>query len=208
MKIKALFKPEKVVASNRGETAAISHMNLDVEHEVLEATNSYVFVSVPVEIDKGDTSGVVPVVALDIARRVVGRRFSTGFAKAPKLKYRMIDINCNGGITVPGVGVFDRVSVQTPFPELANIRPAIEAAKAAELQKPGSGWFFEFAFCMSHLHDLVVALGGSRGDSVRLSFQKQDGDKEPNNQAIMVHLVKHGNHEGAPWGILMPYRIR
>lgn len=73
----------------------LAHPYLDVEAAALIATDSYVMVKVPVDIDEGDESGPIPTDALQAARKVAPRRLP-------------IYIEANGAAVIPNYATFTR----------------------------------------------------------------------------------------------------
>ena len=68
MKLHSRFKPELCAADAESGRELVYDPNLDVSRKALIATDGHCLVSVPVELDDGDASGIIPRKALDMAR--------------------------------------------------------------------------------------------------------------------------------------------
>lgn len=87
---------EKVCADEKRPT--IAQPWLDVDNNVLVATDSYALAVVPVDISLTDTAGPIPILALEAARK--------------KSKDHIADIACDGTVDVPDARAkYDRPSV-------------------------------------------------------------------------------------------------
>ncbi len=123
----------------------LSRPVLNVEDETLDASNSYIAVRVPVEVDERDTSGPVSLLALKLA------------GTSPLGKSRSIadvEIVCAEGLEIPGVGTLDRPEAQGLFPNLSQLWPREDTK-------------FVFEVMLSPA-DLAAAMGAR--DGVVLSF--------------------------------------
>lgn len=104
------FRVEK--AASKDETRPIlNNVYLDVDNGVLVATDSYSMAVVPVELALDDTSGLIPVEALAIARKDQGKRDQA-------------EVVANGSVSVALRGKraeFERADAEDKFPDWVNV---------------------------------------------------------------------------------------
>jgi hypothetical protein len=78
--------PKLTAACSKDKSLPVlQHVNLNVELGELQATTKYVAVRVPVEVEKGDTSGVVDPAAVDAATKSKASNLKVGKTQHPKV---------------------------------------------------------------------------------------------------------------------------
>lgn len=170
-------------ASKDAARPRLARPQLDAERSVLEATNSYMLVSVPVELDEGDTSGPIEPEALKAQRKAS--------------KYDPASLACNGSVRLETVDG----TQEWPRPDLGQWPNAPQLVPTAFSS-------FSIGLNPTFLLELAKALGDP--ESVRIEFastREVDVDGEPYGLASdlrpMRVTVPRG---GESFGILMPIR--
>lgn len=174
-------------ASSDESRPVLCHAYLNVEDGTLEATDSYMAVIVPVEIEDGDTSGPIPRDALK-AQRKASKRYPASLSVNGDVALRDTYEGTEQTWKRPDVGQWPNLRKITPD-DLSGFRIGLNAAK---------------------LLDLAKALG-SDGE-VTLEFRRQRNTYEegeavgyfPDRLGPMKVTVPSG---GDSWGILMPLRV-
>lgn len=150
-----VHRPELAVASEDSRPA-LACAHLDVDAGLLYASDSFLMVALPVEVDEIDESGPVPIDALVKAR---GRRG---------------ELLCsNGSVRVPGYATFDRPAVHGPnFAQLmaTNIPPDAETTTVV--------------FNVDILHRACQALGARNVELV--FYPARGETRSPEEQAIGI----------------------
>lgn len=173
---------ERVTSKDKARPA-LTHAYLNTERGTLEATNSYAAVVVPVEIEEGDESGLIPAEALKAQRKAS--------------KYTEASLSVNGN-----------VSLATPEGEQSWKKGEGQFANLHQLT-PTEWSNFRIALNPKFLLELAQALGDP--ESVTLEFVRQTDKDEgedvgsfPSPLRPMRVTVPRG---GDSYGILMPIRI-
>lgn len=178
--------PEIERATSSDKTRPVlSCAHLNVDKGRIEATDNYMAVVLPVEIEEGDTSGLIPAEALRALRKANGRHVRFSLA-------------CNGDVelnTPDGVQTWKRPEGQ--FPNLDQITPSEFSS-------------FRVVIDPAKLYALAKALGADRHVLIEFSLQPSAEEGEdvgffPSNLRPM--RVTADNNSNEAWGILMPARI-
>ena len=162
----------------------LTYVYLNTETRTLEATDAYRAVVVPVEVEEGDESGLIPAEALKAQRKAS--------------KYSPASLSVNGDIrlsTPEGEQSWRKGEGQ--FPNLHQLTPEEWST-------------FRIALNPKHLLETAKALDG-QGEHVTLEFVRQAEKDEgedvgvfPSNMRPIRVTVRNG---GDSYGILMPIRI-
>jgi len=173
--------PEIDRATSKDKTRPVlSCAYLNVEEGTIEATDSYMAVVVPVEIEDGDTSGLIPSEALSALR------------KASKTVWR--SLTANGEVTLEtadGIQTWKRPEGQ--FPNLRQLTPSEYSG-------------FRVGINPEKLYNLAKALGS---ETVTLEFALQPSAEEGEGVGFFPSNMKplRVTAGSDAWGILMPVRI-
>lgn len=170
-------------ASKEASRPVLTHAYLNVENGTLEATDSYRAVVIPVEVEEGDTSALIPVEALKAQR------------KASKYEPASLRVNDDVRLSTPE-GEQSWKTGEGQFPNLQQLAPT-------ELST------FRIGLNPALLLETAKALGN--GESVTLEFtlqrDKVEGDDTgayPDALRPVRVTVPSG---GESYGILMPIRL-
>jgi hypothetical protein len=182
--------PNILKVSSRDKTRPVlTCVYLDVDRAELQATDSYCLASVPVTIDEGDVSGLIPPEAI------------AAFAKARKAWKGSAEygpaLDCSSGESVALETAEGSSSWRRPdgqWPDFPRLIPAEVSG-------------FQVKFSASKLANVADALGS---DAVTLSFALASGVTEGEGagyfpsplRPILVHNGGHGET-----GLLMPIRM-
>lgn len=170
-------------ASKDAARPRLARPQLDAERSVLEATNSYMLVSVPVELDEGDTSGPIEPEALKAQRKAS--------------KYDPASLACDGSVRLETVDG----TQEWPRPDLGqwpNVPQLVPTAFSA----------FSIGLNPTFLLELAKALGDPENVRIEFAMSREDVDDgndwiRPSDLRPMRVTVPRG---GESFGILMPIR--
>ena len=170
-------------ASKDASRPVLSHVYLNTENGTLEATDSYRAVVVPVEVEEGDESGLIPADALKAQRKAS--------------KYAAASLSVNGEIRLStSEGEQSWRKGEGQFPNIQRITPEERSS-------------FRISLNPKFLLETARALGND--EQVVLEFVRQSDKTEgedvgafPNNLKPIRVTVPQG---GDSYGILMPIRI-
>lgn len=162
---------------------------LDVDRAVLEATDSYKLVSVPVEIEEGDVSGLIPSAALAALHKLPKR------AQPASLRCgEVVSLEVEGG--------------RQEWPRPDGTFPQTERLIPEESARSG----FRIRLNAKLLSELAAGLGG---DDVTLTFTKVDAARLESDadegvgffpSPLRPIIVHNGTPEHGV-GLLMPIRL-
>lgn len=162
---------------------------LDADRAVLEATDSYKLVSVPVEVAEGDVSGLIPAAAVAALVKTCGKRSPGG----------ILDCSDAGRVSLAdGSGVFQTwPRPDGQWPDIPRLIPAEDARSG-----------FQVRLNAKLLLELAQGLGG---EDVTLTFTRS-GDHEEGEgvgyfPAALRPIVVHNGSVDHGVGVLMPIRI-
>lgn len=194
-------KPAKVAAAASRDEArpALTGAWLDTASGELRATDSYIAVRMPVEIDAGDADGWLTADALERSRKRDGGGIAANGSAT------VYTVPAGGGEPAPEA--FDRLAVAS-YP-----RPNLGTPPNLPQLWPGDDSGFTVGLNAGFLKRLADALGASDG-VVRLTFQSDEHGR-PN--ALRPIIVRTSDNAGArtdgrtgfsrPEGLLMPVRV-
>jgi hypothetical protein len=188
-------KLEKILCKDDSRPI-LTHVFLDVDRRVVEATDSYRLVSIPVDVDDHDVTGLIPRDAF-LALQKAHAKHRGGHDTAPALY-------CNGSCRLEAAGTVQEWPTRPDgqFPDVAKLMPG-----------PSQESAFRIAINARMLADLAAGMG--TGDEVELSFllptgvAGDEGGRDgwiPNNLRPIV--VRPANPSNGEIGLLMPVRSR
>lgn len=161
---------------------------LDVDRQVLEATDSYRLASIAVEIEEDDVSGLVPAEAL------------AALKKATKRGYPEPSLHCWKQVVVlrdERQGIRQEwTRPEGQFPNIPSLIPSEDVRHE-----------FRVGLNAKMLADLAAGLGSEK-DTVVLQFVQGAGNDPNPHRPILVSVPGHTDPEsGAPVGLLMPVKV-
>lgn len=170
-------------ASKDASRPRLTYAELDVDRGVIEATDSYRLVSIPVEVEEGDTSGPVELDALRSQRKASKREPAS--------------LACNSSLRLEADGTTQEWN-----------RHAVGQWPKVEQLVPSNFSSFTIGLNPTFLLELAKALGDP--ESVKLEFalpgenvDNGNGWVQPSDLRPMRVTVPRG---GESFGILMPIR--
>jgi DNA polymerase III sliding clamp (beta) subunit (PCNA family) len=170
-------------ASKDAVRPVLSHVYLNAENGTLEATDSYRAVVIPVEVEDGDTSALIPAEALKAQR------------KASKTAPASLSVNGDVSLSTPD-GEQSWKTGEGQFPNLQQLGPAEVST-------------FRIGLNPVLLAETAKALGN--GEHVTLEFTLQPGKVEGDDTGTYPHPLRPIRltvpNGGESYGILMPIRI-
>lgn len=193
-------KPAKVAAAaSRDESRPkLTAAWLDTAAGELRATDSYIAVRMPVEIDAGDTDGWITADALERSRKRDGGGIAANGAAAVYDAPAGGETYSPAGIEQATVASFPRPDLGTP-PKLEQLWPE---------DRDG----FTVGLNAGFLKRLADALGSADG-VVHLTFAADNQDRPNPLRAILVRVPGSSGERGdgrtglaAPEGLIMPVR--
>lgn len=164
-------------ASKDAARPILTYVHLNTELERLEATNSYVAAVIPVEVEEGDESGLIPVEAIKAQR------------KASKSEAASLTVNGDDARLSTPEGEQSWRKGEGTFPDIASLEPENLSD-------------FQIGLNPKYLLELAQALGSP--EAIKLQFI-QEADSVPSNKRGM-RVTPLAGDEGA-FGILMPIRV-
>lgn len=178
MKFGSQYLVEKVT-SDEPARYALHHVHLDVERKSLCATNGKALVSIPVEPEEGDVSGLLSVDAVKAARKIAGKRGE------PCIKANGAAVLDDGSSHPRPEGMFPDVST---------------------FLKGAPAWGVQLTIDPTLLLALAKAMGGE-GHNVTLRFQVHRPENGNGERFVVAKQAPiHASIPGQPdvTGIIMP----
>ena len=159
----------------------ISNVYLNVEEKLAVATDGHFLACVPVMPGVNDTTGLVPVDAVNAAQKMVGKKSDA-------------ELTCTDNVTLQNGASYPRPT--ETFPPYKQVLPDYNNQKTLEI-----------ALTPQYLMDLCAALGIDKGGCVVLRFPEPiDSGHGRGLQMLDPILVRPDKANGA-YGVLMPCKI-
>ena len=175
------------MASKDQSRPILTHLHLDVDRKMIEATDSYGLVSIPVEVEEGDVSGMVPIEAW------------TAFFKAHSKRVPSPSLQCGEDCVLEIDGSTSRWKrPEGTFPSVAQLMPD-------EANRSG----FRVRLSVPLLANIAAGLGT---DEVTLGFVRSKPELDESAEGVGYFpsnlrpiIVSNGEH--GEQAILMPVRM-
>jgi hypothetical protein len=179
MQLDPAFKIEKACSSDQSRPV-LSCAYLDAGEGKLVATDSYALAVVPVELEEGDTSGLVPAAAFQAWRKASTRTVPAGFS-------------ANGAVEVSGPdGSSSFVRPEGQFPRWAELVGTPRDGGTGEELQP----IAEFGIDAGLLARLAEAIGAGKHGHVRVKVYSP------------LRPIRVESMSGEGFGIVMPVRVK